>query len=305
MYINAMAYHVSNNSFPLLSCYSDFGLTKTEANVYSRFYGFEYCRYDDLTLYDLISTTLNKLFNQATVNKNSIKWIIHCHTGKIIEPENKNVLHDIKQKFGLKNTLCFGTTINNCSSTIACIDLCHNLLQEDDNAIILSADLCFYEQLKLIKDSAICAPGCAAILVSKIGNNHHFKSINIVVESRYYEGIDLPKKLGSALGKDYTNLLAKTILTACDNAQITLSDLKWIVPHNVNILSWKALAKTLNISMEMIYLQGVSEYGHMFGSDNWLNLMLLIKNMKLEKNDYYLVVTSGLGFINSAAVIQY
>jgi 3-oxoacyl-[acyl-carrier-protein] synthase III len=305
MYINAMAHHVSENTSPLEVCYSDFGLTEKEADVYSRFYGFKHCRYDDLTLYDLISLTLRKLFQQFNGNKNSIKWLIHCHTGKIIEPEAQNVLYNIKYEFGLKNAICFGTTINNCSSTIACVSLCEDLLQDKDMAIIVNADLCFSAGLKLIKNSAICAPGCTAILVSKTGTTHHFKSMNVTVNSKYYTGTDIKKEVRAHLERDYISLLQKTISIACNNSKMTLSDVKWIVPHNVNIMSWKTLAKELCISTNMIYLQGISQYGHMFGSDNWLNLIMLIKNGLLKKNDYYLIISSGLGFINSAAIIQY
>lgn len=304
MYINAISSCLSDETKDLMSCYNQFGLDKTQATIFSRFYGYNLCRQDDLSLKEMVFKALSRIFETHEMNKDKIKWIIHCHTGKIIEPEEFNILHDIKTYFSLNNAIAFGTSINNCSSAIIGIEKCKKLLRNDEKALIICADLCFHKGLKLIKNSAICNPGCTSLIVSQHGKDHKIKSISTNIDAQFYSGTadDNNKTLWNEI---YTRGVVKTIRQACDNANIPLRDIKWIIPHNINKLAWKQISNSLGVGIDIVYLKGIEKYGHVFSSDNWLNLKDMIEEGILKKNDYYLVFSSGTGFIHSAIILRY
>lgn len=68
-----------------------------------------------------------------------------------------------------------------------------------------------------------------------------------------------------------------------NDQNLDLSKISLILPHNVNISSWRQLSKSLDIPIQKIYLKNVSKYGHCFCADPFLNLESVIEEGILKK----------------------
>jgi 3-oxoacyl-[acyl-carrier-protein] synthase-3 len=122
---------------------------------------------------------------------------------------------------------------------------------------------------------------------------------------QYHRGIWLTPEESQVFEQEYVPLLSQTILRAVEKAHLDLCDIKLILPHNVNLISWEKTAKALNFPYSKIYLNNIRKYAHCFGSDILINFVDANESSRLKTGDYYLMVTVGLGATFAAAVFKH
>ncbi len=77
---------------------------------------------------------------------------------------------------------------------------------------------------------------------------------------------------------------------ALSEANISLDDIKFVLPHNINIQGWHKLASNIGVNINKVYLQMVSKTAHCFCSDFMINFVNIKNDMNLETGDYYMVL---------------
>ncbi|KUH61536.1 hypothetical protein ABK16_12550 [Vibrio parahaemolyticus] len=82
------------------------------------------------------------------------------------------------------------------------------------------------------------------------------------------------------------------------------SDIRYLLPHNVNKPSWLQVSKNINFPSTQIFLNNIEKYGHCFGSDPFINLHRLWQENKLSPGHELLLVSVGLGATASSALIR-
>ncbi|MGO4753982.1 3-oxoacyl-[acyl-carrier-protein] synthase III C-terminal domain-containing protein, partial [Streptomyces sp. 2MCAF27] len=102
----------------------------------------------------------------------------------------------------------------------------------------------------------------------------------------------------------YAPALAAVVQEALKEAGSGLDGVRWIVPHNVNRLSWKGVAKELGIPFSQIFLDNLPLLGHANCADPYLNLASLRASGRLAPGDRYVLATVGLGATFGAVVLQ-
>jgi 3-oxoacyl-[acyl-carrier-protein] synthase-3 len=95
--------------------------------------------------------------------------------------------------------------------------------------------------------------------------------------------------------REYRPALAEVIRQAVTRAGITLDDLRLILPHNVNIVTWQRLALLLKYPLDQIVLENVPTTGHVFCSDAFANYLTAREQDRLQPGDRYLIATVGAG----------
>nr|WP_236663471.1 3-oxoacyl-[acyl-carrier-protein] synthase III C-terminal domain-containing protein [Aeromonas jandaei] len=85
-------------------------------------------------------------------------------------------------------------------------------------------------------------------------------------------------------------------------AVLEWEQIRWIFPHNVNLISWRNAAAKLNVPLSKIYLDKLPELGHCFGADIFINWRFA--SQTLQPGDHIMVATVGLGAVFGAAVFQ-
>lgn len=102
----------------------------------------------------------------------------------------------------------------------------------------------------------------------------------------------------------FIEIIRDVILTAIKKANVTLDDIRLILPHNVNYPTWNKIARALSVSIDKIYLDAIPRFGHCFNSDGFLNLVFAENERRINHGDYYLMAGCGIGFFFSCAVFQ-
>lgn len=307
--IEAASYFVPPTRLKIEDSLERYSLKKVQAKVFSTFYGLDEVPYaDDMQMVDLVRKPIEELLIKTEIPKEQIKYIIHAHTAKVITRFGRSVIRDIAGQLGLNDAVVFGTTLNNCASTLNAFEIAEALLTKHDKnakAIIVTGERAFTPSVQVIPNTSITGDAAAAVLVGLNGNQDQMIHLEMKTAGQFYRGIWLTPEESHSFEKEYVSLLSETILKAIEKVHLSLSDIKLILPHNVNLISWEKTAKALNFPYQKIYLNNVRKYAHCFGADILINYVDAKKASLLSPGDYYLMATVGLGATFAVAVFKH
>ncbi|MDT0543278.1 3-oxoacyl-[acyl-carrier-protein] synthase III C-terminal domain-containing protein [Streptomyces lonegramiae] len=179
--------------------------------------------------------------------------------------------------------------------------------QKDDSGsvLLLTGDRVARPRQGVIPGIAVVADAAAACVVGPQVPGDRLLGSAFRTYGRFY------RSLGGAdpdREREYTRFyapaLAAVIEEALGEAGTGLDGVRWIVPHNVNRLSWKGVAKELGIPFSQVFLDNLPRLGHANCSDPYLNLASLRASGRLGPGDTYVLATVGLGATFGAAVLE-
>ena len=90
----------------------------------------------------------------------------------------------------------------------------------------------------------------------------------------------------------YTHRLITELLA---RHQMTISDVSWIVPQNINVVTWQVLASLLGFPLERVLFPTMPDVGHMISGDNIVNLGRLLRERRFSAGQRILMPMAGYG----------
>ena len=306
LYINDATCFIPNNYLEIEQASRLLNFDKNQTKVYKQLYGIEKipCA-ANIKLIELIKNPIIDLIKQNQLDKKAIKYLIHCHTAKVLTPFGDSIVRQVKEELGLDETIAFGMSVNNCASAMSALDMLAHVLLEKEQAIIVCADCVFTPVLRFIPNTAILGDASAAVLLAKQGKHNKLIAMASRTMGEYAEGLWLVGEKMQAFEIAYAHLVADIILSALVDANLTKHQVRLIIPHNVNLLSWKRIAAILQVPLDKIFLENIKKYSHCFGADIFINYITAKNQNLLQPGDYYVMATVGLGAVFSAAVFKY
>lgn len=307
--IEHASYYVPDHFIDLNQVPELYGLSKNELKVFTRLYGLERIPAAvGMSLQALLCKPIEQLMREKSINPNHIKVLIYAHTSKVVTPFSQSAIKYIKNYFHFDHALTFGTTINNCASTITALEMAACLLETmdaDAKALIITGELTFTEVQKVIPKISILGDAAAVMLLGNSGSSHRLLATEMEIDGASADGIWMTPEQNKQYERDYAPKFSAVIKRALAKANIDISELSFIFPHNVNLPSWNKVVTYLNTTTDKIYLRNVKRYSHCFGADIVINLVDAKKENLIKPGDYYLMATVGLGSVYAAAVFQY
>ncbi|WP_250278318.1 beta-ketoacyl-ACP synthase III [[Clostridium] colinum] len=108
-------------------------------------------------------------------------------------------------------------------------------------------------------------------------------------------------------GRDVFNFATKTVPKSInqvlEKANITLDDIKYIVPHQANLRIVEVVAKKLNVNLDKFYLN-LQNYGNTSAASISIALAEMSKNNLLQKGDKIIITGFGAGLTWASMLIQ-
>ena len=154
-------------------------------------------------------------------------------------------------------------------------------------------------------ETTIFGEAAAACLVSAGGPSDRLLSYVCSLRGDFDAWLDEPAVMAARYTRAYPDCLAEVLLAAVEQAGLVLSDIDLILPHNVNVVSWRRLCKRLGYPFERVLLDNVGQAGHCFASDGMINYRTAVDRGLLRPGDRYLIAAAGLGAVFSAMVFQH
>ncbi|HEX4721905.1 MAG TPA: 3-oxoacyl-[acyl-carrier-protein] synthase III C-terminal domain-containing protein, partial [Pseudonocardiaceae bacterium] len=156
-----------------------------------------------------------------------------------------------------------------------------------------------------VPETTFFGEGASASLVSADGPRDRMLSYATIIRGDFDGRLGDDPELLSRYQKVYPESLAEVIGTAAQQAGVELGELSLILPHNVNVVSWRRLCRRLDVPLDKVVLDNVPLTGHNFAADPFINYRTAADRGLFNKGDRYLIAAAGLGATFSAMVFEH
>jgi 3-oxoacyl-[acyl-carrier-protein] synthase III len=306
--LDAVSVYVPEFRLPIEKLACPLGLTDIQVRLFRRFHGLNEIRFDpDRSLPDLLRTAVRGI-TALHGQEHRVRYVIHARAMPVVVPYPRNPLHDVCREVGLGHALTFTVTQQSCASGLLAIDMAGRLLAADPAgealALVLTGEKAFTRDAQLLPGTSIFGEGASACLVSATGRRDRLLAYACAQRGEFDAEFG---ERAEKFQREYRPSLAGVIRRAVDDAGLALGDIRLILPHNVNIVTWQRLCLLLDFPVERVVLSNVPVNGHLFCADAFVNYQTARERGLLREGDHYLVaaVGAGAGATFSAMVFEH
>lgn len=285
-------------------------LTPSQVQVLKRIQGLSEVRRqaEGETLVDLLAAAVAGVHGLAG-QEHLVRYVIYARGVPVATPFPVNPLHELCRRTGLAHATAFTVTHHACATSLLAVDLAGRLLLADGDpdalALIVAGETVFTHDVELAPEARVFGEGAGACLVSASGSRDRLLSY----VSRQRGDLDhwLPDRPDQAerFAKEYRPMVGEVVRLAVEQAGLELEDIALMLPHNVNVRSWRGVCTQLGFPFERVLLENVSMVGHTFAADLFINHRTAVERGLLRPGDRYLVVAAGYGAVFSAMIFEH
>ncbi|MFI7673537.1 3-oxoacyl-[acyl-carrier-protein] synthase III C-terminal domain-containing protein [Actinophytocola sp. NPDC049390] len=288
----------------------ELGLTPTQVRVLRRFNGLGEVRRQrpGETLADLLEGAARAL-PSLRGREHRVRYVIHARGVPVVAPYPVNPVHELRARLGLGAATAFTITHHACASGLLAIDIAGRMLARDGDpyalALVVAGEQVFTQDERLAPDQRVFGEGAGACLVAAGGPG------DVLLSYAAGQRGDLDHWSTDGLGamdrfaQDYTELLSEVILDAVKQADMSLDDVALVLPHNVNVVSWRRVCRRIGLPVDRVLLDNVPLAGHTPSADTFINHASAVATGRLSPGDRYLTAGAGLGAVFSAMVFEH
>lgn len=310
--LEAVAVHLPETTSTIEEVGDRLGLPSRQTLIFRRFHGLDRIRIDPAgTLEDLLRGTLEAARPMVSGRERQVKYILYATSLPVQVPHPHNPLQNLCREFGFEDALAFKVTHHACASGLLAVDVAGRLLASDADgdpdslALVLTGEKTFTRDAQIAPETSIYAEGAAACLVRADAEHDRVLAYRAVLRGEYDGRLAEDHELLTEFNRAYPELFEEAIRSALAAAETSLDELKLILPHNANQISWRGLAKRMGYPLERILLENVAPNGHSFTADGFINLHTALEKGLLEPGDRYLIAAAGIGAVFSAMVLEH
>jgi 3-oxoacyl-[acyl-carrier-protein] synthase-3 len=303
--LEAVSVYLPQTRVPIENLAGPLGLTDMQVKLFRRFHGLkEVGRDPDPSLSALLMKAAAGL-DALRGQEQRVRYVLYARTMPVVGPYPVNPLHEVCRALGLDHALAFTVTHQSCASGLLAIDMAGRLLAADiadaqdgqgsqtgPLALILSGEKAFTREAQVFADTTIFGEGASACLVSAFGARDRMLAYAANVRG------DFDSDTGAndaRLQREYRPSLAEVMQRALDEAGLTLDDIRIVLPHNVNLVTWQRMCLLLDFPRERVVLDNIPTSGHVFCADVFANYQTACERGLLQPGDRYLAAAVGAG----------
>jgi len=206
----------------------------------------------------------------------------------------------VQAEFGLERATVIGLSQQACTGLLGSLRLAAALLSNEPatgRVLCVTADRfppgALYEQsYNLISD------GAAACVVSSEPGGFRLVATHAITNGALAAASD-DETVGAYFS--YTNRAIQETLAL---AKLTIGDIAWIVPQNMNARAWQILARLLKVDLERVAFPTLASIGHVIAADNIINLRHLLERGAVRAGERVLLVMSGYGLNWQCVILE-
>jgi 3-oxoacyl-[acyl-carrier-protein] synthase-3 len=309
--LEGVSVYLPSARIPIESLAGPLGLTGMQVKLFRRFHGLsEISRDPDGSLYDLLmkaATGLTALRGQ----EHRVRYVLYARAMPVVAPYPVNPLHEVCRALGLGHALAFTVTHQSCAGGLLAIDIAGRLLAADTAdgpdgpdgpdgqhngsgplALVLSGEKAFTRAAQMFADTTVFGEGASACLVSAFGVRDRLLAYASNVRGEFDSATG---ENDARLQREYRPSLAEVMQQALDEAGLTLDDIRVVLPHNVNLVTWQRMCTLLKFPRERVVLDNIAVSGHVFCVDMFANYQTARERGLLQPGDRYLAAAVGAG----------
>lgn len=206
----------------------------------------------------------------------------------------------LQADFGLERAAVFGLSQQACTGTLGALRIAAALLRDEGGigrALCVTADRfpdgALYEQAyNLVSD------GAAACVVSLDQGAFRLLACHAITNGALSLASD-----DEAVGH-YFAYSHRVIEETLAKAGLTIDDIGWVVPQNMNVTAWRIFARLLGIDFERVAFPTLPEAAHVISADNLLNLERITEEGRVQPGERVMLVMSGFGLNWQCVILE-
>jgi 3-oxoacyl-[acyl-carrier-protein] synthase-3 len=300
--LEAVSVYLPPVRVPIESLAGPLGLTDMQVKLFRRFHGLrEISRDPDVSLPGLLMKAAAGL-DGLRGQEHRVRYVLYARAMPVVVPYPVNPLHEVCRALGLGHALAFTVTHQSCAAGLLAIDIAGRLLAADAEpgqdsragplALILTGEKAFTRDAQMFTDTTVFGEGAAACLVSASGARDRLLAYASSVRGEF----DSPTGENDArLQREYRPSLAEVMHRALDEAGLALGDIRVVLPHNVNLVTWQRMCVLLKYPRDRVVLDNIPASGHVFCADLFVNYRTACERGLLQPGDRYLAAAVGAG----------
>jgi 3-oxoacyl-[acyl-carrier-protein] synthase-3 len=306
-----VAAYVPSQRVPIASLAPELGLSPMQVKVFQRYHGLaEVSRDPGRSLLDLLTCAAGQL-TLLREQRERVRYVLWARSMPVVAPFPLNPLHELSGRLGLGHAVAFTLTHQACATSLLAIDLAGRMLAADGDpgalALVVAGEKAFTRMAKIVPETSLFAEASAACLVSLDGPRDRLLAYAVQSRGEFDGDPAANPDLLSSFQAEYPAALAEVIAAAVARAGLRLDDVSLILPHSVNLVSWRRVCKTLDFPVAKVLLDNVPSVGHGFCADAFINYRTAAARGLLGAGDRYVIAAAGaaLGATFSAMVFQH
>lgn len=289
----------------LSSLAGELSLSRDQMRMYDRFFGFDNFHCDpDEPLESLIAQASSEVLSRNPGHDRRLSVVAHCHTllgTSVFSGRTSGILAPFEER-GIE---VFSATMNHCATGVTMLGVFDRLLGQRDTGLILIGEKAFHPNIRLIENTTIMGEAAAAILVGRDLGAFEIVDTYTLHAPRFWKNSGLRgENYLEGFDTEYLSLAQAGLNNAMAHFGCSYSDIRYVLPHNVNVPSWHQVAKAVGLPNEKLQLSTISRFGHCFGADPFINLQCAAGSGDLEPSDQVLLFSIGLGATASCALLR-
>ena len=294
--LEAISVYLPPERTPIEDLAKPLGLTEMQVRIFRRFHGLgTIARDPQASLFDLLMKAAAGL-EALRGNEDRIRYVLYARTMPVVAPYPVNPLHEVCHALGLDHALAFTVTHQSCAGGLLAIDIAGRLLAAEPDsgalALVLTGEKTFTREAEMFADTTIFGEGASACLVSACGTRDRLLAYASNVRGEFDNATG---ENDMRLQHEYRPSLAEVMRQALDEAGMTLDDIRIVLPHNVNLVTWQRMCLLLEIPTERVLLDNIATSGHVFCTDMFANYITARERGLLRPGDRYLAAAVGAG----------
>ncbi|WP_131741874.1 3-oxoacyl-[acyl-carrier-protein] synthase III C-terminal domain-containing protein [Actinomadura roseirufa] len=303
------AVHPGDESLPLEKIAPALGLTDREVRRYRRFFGLDAVRWSPAR--DTAGLLVAAARNLAGLPgaEHRVRFVIHGRTMEATGAYSANPVHRAAAELGLGHAAAFVVSQHACASGLLAAALAGRLLADrgdpDALALVLTGEKTYPHVTRYIPATTVMGEAAAATLVGLGGERDRMLAHATITRGEFHQMTGPDADTAAAFESAYPGTLAELMHTAAERAGASMDEVRLVLPHNVNRLSWTRTCLATGLPLERLWLDNVPVTGHCFCADPFLNLVDAVRAGALAPGDLYLMVSVGLGATFSALALRH
>jgi 3-oxoacyl-[acyl-carrier-protein] synthase III len=294
--LEAVATYVPQTRVPVEDLADAVGLNPVQVKVFRRYHGLAEVRCDpDGTLLDLLLAAATRL-DALRGREADVRYVLYARAIPVGVPFPLNPLHELCDALGLRHAVAFTVTQQACATGLQAIDIAGRLLAADPYpgalALVIAGEKTFTLESRLLPETSLFGEGSAVGLVRLDGPRDRMLAYAVDVRGEFDGEFD---DVAVRFQREYPESLADVLLAAVARAGLELDDIEVVLPHNVNLVSWRRLCRRIGFPVERVVLDNVSRLGHVFCADAFINYQTARERGLLSPGTRFLMAAAGAG----------
>jgi 3-oxoacyl-[acyl-carrier-protein] synthase-3 len=309
--LDEVAVYLPDQRTPIEDLADQLGLSEAKIRVFKRYHGLaRVCRDQDRTLLELLLAAAERL-DSLRGREHQVRYVLHARILPVVAPYPANPLHELCRRLGLSRAMAFAVTHQACASGLLAVDIAGRLLAADGDpdalALVLAGEKTFTRTAQLLPQTSIFAEASSACLVRCGGQRDRLLAYATRARGEFDARPGEQPELQARFQREFPESLAEVIHAVVARAGLGLADISLILPHNVNLVAWRQLCRSIDLPLDRVLLDNVPAVGHSFCADPFINYQTATERGLLHEGDRYLVaaVGAGLGATYSAMLFEH